>query len=272
MIFVNRRRIKQNSGIVKDPTKYWYIEKYVYGVLKETVEIALGSGTTFGTMNSGYSDDTFYGWSVSSTSTKRTFNSTTTYKNTTTAVKNNLDSENTLKIYAIYKYTETTRSVSNNEVFSCTPGDYGYPDGTPKFYTISIEVAEDSTAKFGGYTYNIYEIGSATSTPSITYSDLTYDDGNNRRIYAKIDDDIYITGTVNTYDTNMKYVERDVTAGQIITLGGYLSGSQASAGGKTAFCVSCTVPHWEEKTSTKYRVVAHGSYDFGTGGTTIPIN
>ena len=41
MIFVNRRRILKNeSGIVKDPTKYWYIEKYVYGKLKETVEEA----------------------------------------------------------------------------------------------------------------------------------------------------------------------------------------------------------------------------------------
>ena len=64
MIFVNRRRIIQNSGVVKDPTKYWYIEKYVYGKLKETVEVPLGTGTTFGTMNSGYSDDTFYAFTT----------------------------------------------------------------------------------------------------------------------------------------------------------------------------------------------------------------
>ena len=106
MIFVNRRRIKQNSGIVKDPTKYWYIEKYVYGKLKETVEVPLGTGTTFKAIDSGYSDDTFSGWSIKSTSTKRTFNATTKYKNTTNDVKKNLDAENTLKIYAIYKYTE----------------------------------------------------------------------------------------------------------------------------------------------------------------------
>ena len=252
MIFVNRRRIIQNSGVVKDPTKYWYIEKYVYGVLKETVEVPLGTGTTFGTMDSGYSDDTFYGWSIDSTSTTRKFTATTTYKNTTTAVKNNLDSENTLKIYAIYKYTETTWSVYNGEVFSCTPSDNSAdPNGAAKSYTVSIEVAEDSTAKFGGYTFNIYGTASATSSPSVTFSDLTY---NNKSIYAKIDDDIYITGTVNTYNTNIKYIERDVTAGQIITLGGYVSGMQIMPGGKTAFCVSCTVPHWEEKTSTKYRV------------------
>ena len=252
MIFVNRRRIIQNSGIVKDPTKYWYIEKYVYGKLKETIEVPLGTGTTFGTMDSGYSDDTFHGWSIDSTSTTRKFTATTTYKNTTTAVKNNLDSENTLKIYAIYKYTETTWSVSNGAVFSCTPSDNSADsNGASKDYTVSIEVAEDSTAKFGGYTFSIY--GNGSSAPSITYSDLTY---NNKSIYAKIDDDIYITGTVNTYNTNTKYVERDVTAGQIITLGGYVYGLQASTitRGKTAYCVSCTFPHWVEKTSTKYRV------------------
>ena len=253
MIFVNRRRIIQNSGVVKDPTKYWYIEKYVYGKLKETVEVPLGTGTTFGTIDSGYSDDTFYGWSIDSTSTTRKFTATTTYKNTTTAVKNNLDSENTLKIYAIYKYTEITWSVSNNEVFSCTSSDNAGLNGSLKYYTASIEVAEDSIAKFGGYTFNIY--GDGSSAPSTTYSDLTYD---NNSIYAKIDDDIYVTGTVNTYNKyGSKYIEKDVTAGQIITLGGYVSGMQIMPGGKTAFCVSCTVPHWEEKTSTKYRVTSH---------------
>ena len=267
MIFVNRRRIIQNSGIVKDPTKYWYIEKYVYGKLKETVEVPLGTGTTFGSIDSGYSDDTFYGWSINSTSTTRKFTATTTYKNTTTAVKNNLDSENTLKIYAIYKYTETTWSVSNSEVFSCTPSDNAESEFVPKSYTISIEVAEDSTAKFGGFTFNIYGVGS--SAPTATYSDLTY---NNKSIYAKIDDDIYITGTVNTYNTNIKYIERDVTAGQIITLCGYVDGIQSSTikGGKTAYCVSCTVPKKKEKTSTKYRVER---YYVNIGGESItPIN
>ena len=125
MIFVNRRRIKQNSGVVKDPTKYWYIEKYVYGKLKETVEVPLRTGTTFGTMDSGYSDDTFYGWSVNSTSTTRKFNATTTYKNTTTAVKNNLDDTNTLKIYAIYKYTEThEEEKSNTVVLECSQSNH----------------------------------------------------------------------------------------------------------------------------------------------------
>lgn len=125
MIFVNRRRIIQNSGIVKDPTKYWYIEKYVYGKLKETVEVPLGTGTTLGTMDSGYSDDTFYGWSINSTSTKRTFSDTTTYKNTTTNVKKYLDDENTLKVYAIYKYSEShEEEKSNTVVLECSKSNH----------------------------------------------------------------------------------------------------------------------------------------------------
>lgn len=125
MIFVNRKRTIQNSEIIKDPTKYWYIEKYVYGKLKETVEVPLGTGTTFGTMDSGYSDDTFYGWSISSTSTTRKFNATTKYKNTTSAVKNNLDDTNTLKIYAIYKYTEShEEEKSNTVVLECSQSNH----------------------------------------------------------------------------------------------------------------------------------------------------
>ena len=98
---------------------------------------------------------------------------------------------------------------------------------------------------------------------------MTYD---NKSIYAKIDDDIYITGTVNTYNKNTKYVERDVTAGQIITLGSYVYGIDSSTitGGRTAYCASCTVPHWEQKKSTKYRVERYESIT-GGGGIT-PIN
>ena len=233
MIFVNRRRIKQNSGIVKDPTKYWYIEKYVYGVLKETVEIALGSGTTFGSIDSGYSDDTFYGWSVSSTSTTRTFTSTNTYKNTTTAVKNNLDSENTLKIYAIYKYTETTWSVSNSKV---------YTDGE-----LELEVYEDGNAIFGGY---VITPGSATS--SATFESLTFGSSGNSIPGATIDG-VPVTGTVNTYNGSTT-IKKAVVAGQIIKM---LGGIITQVGVSKTYRIECTVPHWVESKSTKYRVSSH---------------
>lgn len=114
MIFVNRKRMHRG----KNPSKYWYIEKYVYGELKETLEIPLGTSTTFTAINSGNSNDTFYGWSVSSTSTSRTFTNTEAYSNNTTAVKNKLDSENTLKIYAVYGYTVNSTQSNSVEVIA----------------------------------------------------------------------------------------------------------------------------------------------------------
>ena len=234
MIFVNRRRIKQNSGIVKDPTKYWYIEKYVYGALKETVEVPLGTGTTFGTMDSGYSDDTFYGWSIDSTSTTRKFTATTTYKNTTTAVKNNLDSENTLKIYAIYKYTETTWSVSNSKV---------YTDGELEG-ALELEVYEDANAIFGGY---VITPGSATDPT--TYESLTFGSSGNSIPGATIDG-VPVTGTVNTHNGSTT-ITKAVVAGQIIKM---LGGIATVSGVNKIHRIECTVPHWVESKSTKYRV------------------
>lgn len=233
MIFVNRRRIKQNSEVIKDPSKYWYIEKYVYGKLKETVEVALGTGTTFGTMDSGYSDDTFYGWSISSTSTTRTFTSTTTYKNTTTAVKNNLDDENTLKIYAVYSYTETTWSVSNRKVQT---------DGE-----IELEVYEDGTATFGGYV-----ITPGSSTSSATYESLTFNSIYYSIPYVTIDG-VFVTGTVSTYNESIT-ITKTVIAGQIIKM---LGGIQDVNGVNKIHRIECTVPHWVESKSTKYRVSNH---------------
>ena len=57
MIFINRKRIKNNQ---KDISKYWYVEKYVYGILKETVEIPLGTGIIFVSFCFVYYDYMFY--------------------------------------------------------------------------------------------------------------------------------------------------------------------------------------------------------------------
>lgn len=105
MVLINNR--KRYLGVKKDPTKYWYVEKYVYGKLKETIEIPLKTSTKFTALNSGYDDDTFYGWSISPTSTSRSFTATTSYSNTSTIVKNNLDNKNTLRLYAIFSYRIT---------------------------------------------------------------------------------------------------------------------------------------------------------------------
>ena len=183
MIFVNRHRIIQNSGVIKDPTKYWYIEKYVYGVLKETIEVPLGTSTTFTAINSGYDDDTFYGWSISSTSTSRTFTNTTSYSNTTTTVKNNLDSEKTLKIYAIYSYYKDITAF-----FTATSDSNGGFAVKRKYI-----VVESGAVKIGGYNSyfganvsNGSAVSSGTSYRELDLSDVLSING------------VYIEGTVNT--------------------------------------------------------------------------
>lgn len=242
MIFVNRRRIIQNSGIVKDPTKYWYIEKYVYGKLKETVEVPLGTGTTFGTMDSGYSDDTFYGWSISSTSTTRTFTATTTYKNTTTNVKNNLDAENTLKIYAIYKYTEyewSKRPISstNDEV--------------------SITIKDD-----GAFAYFYGEIHTPSSSNILTLTE------NHSNYYAKVNN-TYITGTLGRSADNTDIYDT-YYAGDVIKIKGSTSDIDMGQGGIQHIIVTVACTYEEMVPFTKYRVERYDVV-IGGGGST-PIN
>lgn len=141
MIFLNRKRTSLQQETEKDPSKYWYVEKYVYGVLKETVEIPLGTGTKFTAIESGYEDDTFYGWSKASTSTTRTFTATTTYKNTATSVKKYLDSENTLKIYAVYSYDFA--NLFNYNEFSAVGSNVN----------CTLYTAQDAVISFCGYQY-----------------------------------------------------------------------------------------------------------------------
>ena len=239
MIFVNRRRIIQNSGVVKDPTKYWYVEKYVYGVLQETLEIPLGTGTTFGSIDSGYSDDTFYGWSKSSTSTTRTFTATTTYKNTTTAVKNALDSENTLKIYAIYKYTENT-SVN------------GYKESYVSSATITFP--SNGTATFYGF--------HSTVSTGATSGTITTLKNNGTAPYVKIGS-TYVSGSLNSYRVSTgkgtwvvntgTYITKNITSGQTITLMGTNVGNQS--GFQYMDLIGCVYNYTE--TTTKYRVSSH---------------
>lgn len=170
MIFLNRKRTSLQQETEKDPSKYWYVEKYVYGVLKETVEIPLGTGTKFTAIESGYEDDTFYGWSIGSTNTTSAFNTTSTYKNTATSVKKYLDSENTIKLYAVYKYNviELKNTVEINLGASSTSTyskKYEYAtvcSGTFRFYGYT----EHTGSGVGGSTYDLEGL-----TFAVTYSD-----------------------------------------------------------------------------------------------------
>ena len=236
MIFLNRRR---SPNKIKNPSKYWYIEKYVYGVLKETVEIPLGTSTTFSSISSGNSSDTFYGWSISSTSTTRTFTNTTSYSNTTTNVKNNLDENNTLKIYAVYSYS-TTESRSTIEGSSNS--------NNPKTLTVS----EDSTAVFGGYIQHT----SGFSGPSGANVNSSFSALALSASYAKINGS-GVTGTVNTSQNNTTTVTESVRKGDIIWIcGNYVDNSTGSSSGTNVNYIThyvyCTVPHYVAV--TKYRV------------------
>ena len=244
MIFVNRRRIIQNSGIAKDPTKYWYIEKYVYGKLKETVEVPLGTGTTFGSIDSGYSDDTFYGWSISSTSTKRTFTATTKYKNTTTAVKNALDSENTLKIYAIYKYTETyDAEVQTRSVMTCTSGNATHTVNDAiigKSYTI-----KELTASIGNSSQPIYDENGNTIGRQYTVS-ISYSDG------VTVESGTTTSSTISYTHTYSQVSER-------VTVGLASATSQPTSKIVTADSPQSQITYYHiaKKTTAKYRVESH---------------
>ena len=151
MIFLNRRR---NLNGIKNPSKYWYVEKYVYGELKETVEVPLGTSIKFEGIDSGYSDDTFYGWSVNSTSVSSTFNSTSAYSNS--AGKNYLDDKNTLKIYAVYSYIDDSK-ISNARV---EIKEYNSP------IIVKLTSGYYTRALFEGYTTNVYA-NPATARPTI---------------------------------------------------------------------------------------------------------
>ena len=234
MIFINRKRIKNNQ---KDVSKYWYVEKYVYGILKETVEIPLGTGIAFESIDSGYDDDTFYGWSLASDSTSISFYSTGTYSNTTNAVKKNLDENNTLKLYAVYSYIETY--ISSKEYYS-------------NDNLATIDVTVDGQAIFDG------EFVHVTGTPpnhlSGSRSALTLSSSNDR-IYAKIDD-TYVTGTVFYSNSNYSTISKSVKTGQTIKIQGDRSGTSSSTSvDEYVRTVYCTVPILA--TRTKYRVESH---------------
>lgn len=253
MIFVNRHRIIQNSGVVKDPTKYWYIEKYVYGKLKEIVEIPLGTGTTFKAIDSGYSDDTFYGWSINSTSTTRKFTATTTYKNTTSAVKNNLDDTNTLKIYAIYKYTETHEEEQSTSVrLECSQSDH----------TIIVKDAVIGTK------YSVYEQEATISQNTIHNSDGSVVYGPSFGYDSSV---LLTSGTATSSTISYTFNYRQVSGSVLVgtnTIG--TTNTHTETFYRNSPMGQITYTHLAKKSTTKYRVERYESIT-GGGGIT-PIN
>lgn len=249
MIFLNRNRTSLKQETVKDPSKYWYIEKYAYGVLKETVEVPLGTGIKFTAISSGYDDDAFYGWSIGSASTTSTFNNTSTYKNTTTSVKKYLDSENTIKLYAVYKYN-VIKLKNTVEI------NYGSEGTSPSGKEYEYAMACSATLCFYGYTEHTGSgvSGSTYSLEGLTFT-VTYNDNYNRqqteRFTIKNEKNSYIVKTFPA-SSHIKF-----------TLVGYYY-STSTAGGKYISYVKIedvTQHVYQESlydcNNFRYRVISH---------------
>lgn len=247
MIFLNRKRTPLKQETTKDPSKYWYVEKYVYGELKETVEVALGTGIKFTGVESGYIDDEFAGWSKTSTSTTRTFNTTTTYKNTTTSVKKLLDSENTIKLYAVYQVYKVS---TNGKSFSLSGNAIKH----------KLVATEDATLTLSGYEH----ITKVTVSNGVGSSPTTSDEG---VIFSVFNVDGTKKEAITTDKNSNKTT--DVIAGEMVTVS-TVSYSNIPSGGNgvpsdgtyyAANSVSVKVSSTGEmqyyKASTKYRVSSH---------------
>ena len=152
MIFINRKRM---IGTIKDPSKYWYVEKYVYGELKETIEVPLRTSIKFTAIKSPRLNDLFSGWSVINTSTTTIYNENTYYKNTSSNIASHLDSNNTLKIYAVYRYSNNTVYNISDSVQHTNPAERS-----------GIYISSDyGKLTIGGY-INYEDFSATSSTPT----------------------------------------------------------------------------------------------------------
>ena len=235
MVFLNRKRAPLQKT-TKDPSKYWYVEKYVYGVLKETVEIPLGTGIKFTGIESGYEDDTFYGWSKASTSTTRTFTTTTIYKNTTTSVKNLLDSENTLKIYAVYSYDFA--NLFNYNEFSAKGSNVD----------CTLYTAQDAVISFCGYQYT-------NSTSKVGYDavEVKIQPPNGTTVTFEVE-------THDGYDFMTNTIDKTITEGSKITFTLYASRWSSQTGGEITSYMKIKDTSGKKSLYTlvqKYRVESH---------------
>lgn len=236
MIFINRKRIKNNQ---KDVSKYWYVEKYVYGILKETVEIPLGTGIAFESIDSGYNDDKFYGWSLKSDSTSATFNSTSTYSNTTNAVKKNLDENNTLRLYAVYSYIQdvVTQKVVDKTAEKDSRGNI----------TCTITVTDAVI----GSTY------AATQNNPTNISQGSTNTPNGTQYYPKVSMGAPVQVTSGTATSSTISVRYNGTSESARILTGMASATSTPTYSNVVVYSSCHLSYYYLKTTTKFRVESH---------------
>lgn len=249
MIFLNRRRTPLNQETTKDPSKYWYVEKYVYGELKETIEVPLKTSTKFTAIKSGYLDDLFHGWSINSASTTVTFNDTSSYVNTNSNVKKYFDSNNTIKLYAVYAYSTVTITTDSATVT-------GSNDIANIVATGTFIATADGTIDVSGYTTKAVQtiVNGSTTKTDTTYGNVTLD--------ITDVDDVKTTVSVNIKTGSKK--TNAIKTGDVISytvIGKMLKSVNQGNGTVTIdsayISFNSTVPLYDLKTSQKYRVVSH---------------
>lgn len=249
MIFLNRRRTPLNQETTKDPSKYWYVEKYVYGELKETIEVPLKTSTKFTAIKSGYLDDLFHGWSINSASTTITFNDTSSYVNTNSNVKKYFDSNNTIKLYAVYAYSTVTITTDNASVAGSNDTANIVATG------IFIATADGTIDVYGNTTKATQTIvnGSTTKTDT-TYGNVSID--------ITDADDVKTTVSVNIKTGSKK--TNAIKTGDVISytvIGKMLKSVNQGNGTVTIdsayISFNSSVPLYDLKSSPKYRVESH---------------
>lgn len=211
MVFVNRK------GCL--PDNYRSINLYRYGVLWKTLTVEKGGSVTVGSCDISYSDDTFFGWSISSASTTRTYTSASSIKPT----------EN-MNLYAVFSYVENALGTKS---LSCSGG--------AQAGSVQIALPLSGTITFTGSASGGGTNGSWTATPTIG---TVYTNGTITVLY---------TATLNGSSvTGSPPVTRQASAGNIIALTARGSSNSYNGGACT---ITVTYPAYVD--TTKYRVEAH---------------
>lgn len=196
------------------------INVYSYGVLKKTLSVMEGQGIVLGSVSPAYSDDTFYGYSTSASSTSRTYQSTS-----------KITPHGVLNLYAIYSYQSKEETTEQREVSVATGKSATYESTTSASGTlkccIKVIVGSSSGASIS---YDTNQ-SSANFTGAGAY--VTY---NGSRL------------AITSSHTESNQFSTSVTAGKV-----FKCILRAPSSGNTLVIFTC--PHYEY--ITRYRVVSH---------------
>ena len=198
------------------------INVYSYGVLKKTLSVQEGLSVTLGAITPSYSDDTFYGYSTSASSTTRAYSDTS-----------KVTPHGVLNLYAIYSYTYQVESTDASSVSANSGSE-------EKRGTITI--SSNGTLKC--YLQSVTGSSSGTTTSAMA----------NETSSSFTGQGAYITynGTrlaITTSHKSTNQFSTSVVAGKTIS---YILRGPKSSGG-TVFQFTC--PHYVNKAG--YRVVSH---------------